>query len=78
MAIYLLGHVGFKRRTVHRWSVARLITAALTIIAVPVLASVPALGQLAVLAALLTGLIVFESVRFARERDELRHGEQHA
>ena len=78
VGIYLLGHVGFKRRTVHRWSVARLITAALTIIAVPVLASVPALGQLAVLAALLTGLIVFELVRFARERDELRHGEQHA
>ncbi|WP_405065698.1 hypothetical protein OG558_28050 [Kribbella sp. NBC_01510] len=38
----------------------------------------PALGQLAVLAGLLTGLIVFESVRFARERDELLHGEQHA
>ncbi len=37
-----------------------------------------ALGQLAVLAGLLTGLIVFESVRFARERDELRHGERHA
>jgi low temperature requirement protein LtrA len=78
VALYLLGHVGFKWRTVHRLGVSRLITAALTLIAVPLLANVPALGQLAVLTVVLAGLVAFESVRFAQERDELKHGEQHA
>ena len=74
VAVYLLGHVGFKRRTMHRWAVSRLITAALVLITVPLVTKVPALGQLAVLAALLAGLVAFESVRFAQERDELKHG----
>jgi low temperature requirement protein LtrA len=74
VALYLLGHVGFKRRTVHQWSKSRLITAALVLIAVPLVTNVPALGQLAVLAALLTVLVAFETVRFAQERDELKHG----
>ncbi|MFI6825567.1 low temperature requirement protein A [Kribbella sp. NPDC050241] len=74
VALYLLGHVGFKRRTMHQWSVSRLITAALVLIAIPLVTNVPALGQLAVLAALLTVLVAFETVRFAQERDELKHG----
>ena len=57
---------------------SRLITAGLAVIAVPLVAKVPALGQLGVLAALLAGLVAFESVRFAQERDQLKHGEQHA
>lgn len=47
-------------------------------IAVPLVLEVPALGQLGVLTALLAGLVTFESIRFAQERDEVRHGEQHA
>ncbi len=78
VVIYLLGHVGFKWRTMHRVGVSRLITAGLALIAVPLLTNVPALGQLGVLAALLAGLVAFESVRFAQERDQLKHGEQHA
>jgi len=78
VVIYLLGHVGFKWRTMHKVGVSRLITAGLAVVAVPLLAKVPALGQLGVLAALLAGLVAFESVRFAQERDELKHGEQHA
>jgi low temperature requirement protein LtrA len=74
VVIYLLGHVGFKWRTVHKLGVSRLVTAALGLIAVPLLAKVPALGQLGVLAALLAGLVAFESVRFAQERDQLKHG----
>jgi low temperature requirement protein LtrA len=76
--IYLLGHVGFKWRTMHRVGVSRLITAGLALIAVPLVAKVPALGQLGVLTALLAGLVGFEAVRFAQERDQLKHGEQHA
>jgi low temperature requirement protein LtrA len=75
VVLYLLGHVGFKWRTTRRVGISRLITAALCLIALPLLAHVPALGQLAVLTLLLIGLVVFESVRFAQEREELRHGE---
>jgi low temperature requirement protein LtrA len=78
VVLYLLGHVGFKWRTMHRLSGSRLVTALLAAIAVPLLLNVPALGQLAVLTALLAGLVAFESVRFAQERDQLKHGEQHA
>jgi low temperature requirement protein LtrA len=74
VVLYLLGHVGFKWRTSRRLGVSRLITAALVVAAVPALAKAPALAQLAVLTALLTGLVAFEAVRFSRERDELRHG----
>jgi low temperature requirement protein LtrA len=73
VVLYLLGHVGFKRRTMHQWSGSRLITAALVVIAVPLVLDVPALGQLAVLTALLTGLVIFEAFRYAQERDELKH-----
>jgi hypothetical protein len=31
-------------------------------------------AQVGVLALVLAGLVAFESVRFARERDELKHG----
>ena len=73
VVIYLLAHVGFKWRTMHRVGVSRLITAGLIVVAVPLLAKVPALGQLGVLTALLAGLVGFESVRFAQEREELKH-----
>ncbi|MEU4198286.1 low temperature requirement protein A [Kribbella sp. NPDC026611] len=78
VVVYLLGHVGFKRRTVHHWSASRLLTAAVLIIAVPLVHDVPALGQIAVLAAALSCLVAFEAVRFARERDELKHHEHPA
>jgi low temperature requirement protein LtrA len=75
VVLYLLGHVGFKWRTTHHLGISRLITAGLCVVALPLLAQVPALGQLAVLAVLLTGLVAFESVRFAQEREVLKHGE---
>lgn len=75
VVLYLLGHVGFKWRTTHHVGISRLITAALCILVLPLLTKVPALGQLAVLAALLIGLVAFETVRFAQERDAIRHGE---
>jgi len=74
VVLYLLGHVGFKWRTTHHLGISRLITAALCLLALPLLSKVPALGQLAVLAALLIGLVAFESVRFAQEREAIRHG----
>jgi low temperature requirement protein LtrA len=75
VVLYLLGHVGFKWRTVHTLSAIRLITAALLVIAVLLLGHAPALVQLAVLTLLLVAMVTVETVRFAQERDELRHGE---
>jgi low temperature requirement protein LtrA len=78
VVLYLLGHVGFKWRTTHHLSVSRLVTAAAAVVAVPLIGNVPALGQLGVLAALLTALVVFETIRYAEARDELRHGSHEA
>jgi low temperature requirement protein LtrA len=75
VVLYLLGHVGFKRRTTGTIGWSRLITAVLCVVAAFALVKVPALGQLSVLAALLAGLVAFESVRFAQERDQLKHGD---
>jgi low temperature requirement protein LtrA len=73
--LYLLAHVGFKWRTTHQLGISRLITAGLCVVAVPLVTPVPALGQLGVLAGLLIGLVAFETIRFAQERDAVRHGE---
>ncbi|TDW23525.1 low temperature requirement protein A [Kribbella kalugense] len=78
VVLYLLGHVGFKRRTIHRWSVSRLTAAGLLVVAVPLVHGLPALAQLTALAVVLAGLVAFESFRFAGEREDLRHSEDPA
>ena len=78
VVLYLLGHVGFKWRTTHTLGVSRLITAALAVAAAVALSDVPALGQLAVLAGLLAALVAYESIHYARQRDELRHHHESA
>ena len=40
---------------------------------IPAAVELPALATLAILAALLVALIVYESIRFAELRDRLRH-----
>jgi low temperature requirement protein LtrA len=78
VVLYLLGHVGFKWRTTHTLGVSRLVTAALAVVAALTLSDVPALGQLAVLAGLLAALVAYESIHYARQRDELRHHHESA
>lgn len=78
VALYLLAHVLFRWRNVHRFSVHRLLVALLALASVPLVAAMPATIALATLTGLLVGLIVYEVVRFAdlrtRLRSELRHG----
>jgi low temperature requirement protein LtrA len=69
---YLLGHVVFKWLTVHTWSAIRLATAGALLLAWLLLAKVPALGQLAVVAALLVACLVVESVVHAEDRRKIR------
>jgi low temperature requirement protein LtrA len=72
-AIYLLAHVAFRWRNVHRFSWQRLITAAVLCALIPAAIELPALATLAILAAALVVLIVYEAHRFADLRDRMRH-----
>jgi len=72
-AVYLLAHVAFRLRNVHRVSWQRLVVAAALVALLPAALELPALATLAILAAALTGLIVYEAHRFAELRDRLRH-----
>jgi low temperature requirement protein LtrA len=72
-ALYLLAHVAFRWRNVHRFSYARLGAALLLGALVPAAIALPALAILAILAAALAALIAYETVRFAALRDRLRH-----
>ena len=72
-SLYLLAHVAFRWRNVHRFSGQRLLCAALLLALLPAATEWPALATLAILASVLAGLIVFESFRYAELRNRLRH-----
>jgi low temperature requirement protein LtrA len=72
-ALYLLAHVAFRWRNVHRFSSQRLLCAAVLVALLPVAIVLPALATLALMTAILAALIAYESVRFAELRDRLRH-----
>jgi low temperature requirement protein LtrA len=71
--LYLIAHVAFRWRNVHRFSVQRVVTTVALAAFVPVALEIPALATLAVLAAALSVLIAYETVHFADLRDRLRH-----
>jgi low temperature requirement protein LtrA len=71
-AIYLVAHVAFRWRNVHRFSLQRLLAALACLALLPVALTLPALGTLAILAALLAALVAYERVRFAELRTRLR------
>jgi low temperature requirement protein LtrA len=72
-ALYLLAHVAFRWRNVHTFSLRRLLCALVLVALVPVAVEVPALVALGALAAILSALIAYETVRFAEARDRVRH-----
>ena len=72
-AIYLLAHVAFRWRNVHRLNAARLVCAGVCFALVPVAVELPPLVTLAILVAVLATLIAYERVRFAELRARLRH-----
>jgi low temperature requirement protein LtrA len=73
VAIYLLAHVAFRWRNVHRFSLQRVVAAVAVVAFLPVALEVPALASLAVVVAALAVLIAYETVHFAELRDRLRH-----
>jgi len=72
-AVYLLAHVAFRWRNVHRFSIQRLLCAVFLCALIPVALEVDALVTLAVLVAALSVLIAYETLRFAELRDKMRH-----
>jgi low temperature requirement protein LtrA len=72
-ALYLLAHVAFRWRNVHRFSTQRLVCAVVLVALLPAALALPAIATLAIVAALLCALIAFEARRFAELRERLRH-----
>jgi low temperature requirement protein LtrA len=72
-AMYLLAHVAFRYRNIHRISTQRFACAVLLLALIPLALELPSLAVLGVLAAVLSALIVYEAHRFAELRARLRH-----
>ncbi len=74
-ALYLLAHIAFRWRNIHRFNGQRLVCAlalGLLLVAELVLKP-PSLATLGIFAALLSALIAYENSHFAELRDRLRH-----
>jgi low temperature requirement protein LtrA len=74
LAIYLLGHVGFRYRHIRTINRQRLVLALLLLTMVPVAVHMPPLAILAIVTALLSALIVYETRSYGEGRDQVRHG----
>jgi hypothetical protein len=72
-ATYLLAHVGFRWRNVHRFSTPRMVSAIVLVALLPAAVELPALATLGILTAVLATLIVYENAQFTELRDRLRH-----
>jgi low temperature requirement protein LtrA len=73
LALYLLAHVAFRWRNVHRFSTQRLVVAVLALALIPLATEIAAISTLAIATALMILLIAYESRRFAELRERLRH-----
>ena len=67
--VYLAGHVAFKWRSYHQVMPSRVVAAAVLVLAGLLAPMIPALGALGLLAAVLVGMVVFETVRYADHRE---------
>jgi low temperature requirement protein LtrA len=72
-ALYLLAHVAFRARNVHRFSRERLAVAVVMVALLPAAVELPALAMLAIVAAILGALLAYESHRYGGLRERLRH-----
>ncbi len=76
--VYLLALVGFRHYATGVVLWPRMLTAVILIALIPVASHLPAMASLGVLCGVLAVLIVWEVVRYAQPREEIRHGEAHA
>ncbi|MEH1016687.1 low temperature requirement protein A [Micromonospora sp. CPCC 206060] len=71
VAVYLLGLIGFEFRTDRRWGRSPLLGVALVIVLIPVAAGLPVLGAMAVLAGVVTALVLADYTVFRHRHREL-------
>ncbi len=72
-AAYLLALVAFRLRNMRTLGTRRLVCALLLVLLIPAGVAIPALATLGVLAAVLTGMIAYEALRYADSRERVRH-----
>jgi low temperature requirement protein LtrA len=72
-SLYLLSHVAFRLRNVHSLNRRRLVVAIVLVALIPVAVELPSLVTVVLLAAVLSGLIAYEAIRYAADRDRVRH-----
>ena len=72
---YLLAHIAFRWRNIHRFSAQRLVCACavLALLAIEIAVKPPSIATLGALAALLSALIAYEALHFAELRERIRH-----
>jgi low temperature requirement protein LtrA len=75
VALYLLGHVGFRFRHIHTVNKRRLGLAVALFALLPLAVELPALATLAIVTALLCALITFETISYGEGRQRVRHEE---
>ncbi|MGH9212459.1 MAG: low temperature requirement protein A [Acidimicrobiales bacterium] len=75
LAVYLLAHVAFRWRNLHTLNKQRAMMAIGLLVFVPFADEPGALVTLGVTAGLMVALIVYEAIRFAEGRDQVRHAE---
>ena len=74
LGVYLLAHVAFRWRNVHRFSTQRLVTAVILAALIPLAVEIPSIATLSIATAVMTAMIVYELWRFREFRERLRHG----
>ena len=67
--LYLVALSALRRRNVGGWNVQRLVAAAVLLLLLPVAAQLPAMAALGVLLVVLVGLIGYEAVVLAADRE---------
>jgi low temperature requirement protein LtrA len=71
-AVYLLAHVAFRWRNIHTFNRQRFVVAIALAPLIALAVELPALGALAMLTAVLCGLVAYEAIRFGEARERLR------
>jgi low temperature requirement protein LtrA len=72
VALYYLAHVAFRLRNMHTWAVRRVVCAGILVALIPLATTLPALASLAIVAAVSSGVIAYEAIRYAEARERLR------
>ena len=73
VAFYLLGLVAFRYRHIHSINRQRLLVALILFALLPAAVTLPALASLAIVAALLSAMITYETLSYGEGRERVRH-----